>query len=492
MNWEKLFTKTIRERGYTYYRKNKIKNLEIGQSVVEADVIGTHRYHVVIKKKNNEIEKMFCDCPYANDGNNCKHMAAVIYSWEERLKETMAHSNNKKEIEAYYKEVEDILEKCHTVDAFMGVDYFIRLIMDYIERVVVSLFYDKCYMDEFNVLVYIFMLVGELGADDSYPETISFMNRMHQLWEDIYDKLDDPQRKEMYELFEIVLDESENVFICDVVIWFILTHFEKYDDLCELYEERIDYAKNQTIANDWIDAYITYLEDYEIPEEEVNRIRCKYWKYIAIRKYYINCLIEWKQYKKALDILKKYAIQDKTNSIWYKYRMIDIYELQDNKEMLKKTKGKMLFDQLIKKNYADVDLYRKLKSYYTPKEWPKQRDLLMKALSVDVRKDYFYYDDEDYEGLMHYLVELRNLRVLEEYEDLLENDYSLQILELYASVLDEQVTHFQSRTYYKFFASTLRKMKHLKGGQEFVKSFVSEWKKKYKTRYALMEELEAV
>ncbi len=28
----------------------------------------------------NSIEDMFCDCPYAEEGNYCKHMAAVLFA----------------------------------------------------------------------------------------------------------------------------------------------------------------------------------------------------------------------------------------------------------------------------------------------------------------------------------------------------------------------------------------------------------------------------
>lgn len=28
---------------------------------------------------------MACDCPYAQDGHNCKHMAAVLFEWERRV-----------------------------------------------------------------------------------------------------------------------------------------------------------------------------------------------------------------------------------------------------------------------------------------------------------------------------------------------------------------------------------------------------------------------
>ena len=32
---------------------------------------------------NGEVTDMYCSCPYALDGKNCKHMAAVLYEWSE-------------------------------------------------------------------------------------------------------------------------------------------------------------------------------------------------------------------------------------------------------------------------------------------------------------------------------------------------------------------------------------------------------------------------
>lgn len=35
--------------------------------------------NVKIRLKDSEITNLRCDCPYAYDGNNCKHMAAVLF-----------------------------------------------------------------------------------------------------------------------------------------------------------------------------------------------------------------------------------------------------------------------------------------------------------------------------------------------------------------------------------------------------------------------------
>ena len=48
----------------------------------KAVVSGSEDYSVEIVIENGKVLSMVCDCPYAEDGNNCKHMAAVLYEIE--------------------------------------------------------------------------------------------------------------------------------------------------------------------------------------------------------------------------------------------------------------------------------------------------------------------------------------------------------------------------------------------------------------------------
>lgn len=47
-------------------------------------VEGTEDYEVDIEVEDGQICEMYCTCPYVEDGNNCKHMAAVLCEIEER------------------------------------------------------------------------------------------------------------------------------------------------------------------------------------------------------------------------------------------------------------------------------------------------------------------------------------------------------------------------------------------------------------------------
>ena len=85
MEWETYFQKRILDRGYDYYFDERVEDLRINSNRVKAVVQGTDFYHVEIKLNGNKIIGMSCDCPYALDGHNCKHMAAVLYEWQLRM-----------------------------------------------------------------------------------------------------------------------------------------------------------------------------------------------------------------------------------------------------------------------------------------------------------------------------------------------------------------------------------------------------------------------
>lgn len=85
MEWETYFQKRILDRGYDYYFDDRVEDLRINSNRIKAVVNGTDFYHVEIKLNGNQIIGMSCDCPYALDGHNCKHMAAVLYEWQLRV-----------------------------------------------------------------------------------------------------------------------------------------------------------------------------------------------------------------------------------------------------------------------------------------------------------------------------------------------------------------------------------------------------------------------
>lgn len=81
-SWITLFKTHILDRGAGYAANGAVENLKIADDCISADVVGSAKYSVQISLKNNRPVAMSCTCPYAAEGKNCKHMAAVLLTAE--------------------------------------------------------------------------------------------------------------------------------------------------------------------------------------------------------------------------------------------------------------------------------------------------------------------------------------------------------------------------------------------------------------------------
>ncbi len=118
MEWKSLFRPHILARGYDYYLDDKVNITNKSDAGIEAEVEGSETYVVNIGVENETVDYMECDCPYAMDGNNCKHMAATLYQYfddnevadNDRNKEVCAGSLLQRNSEEN-KKIESLLER---------------------------------------------------------------------------------------------------------------------------------------------------------------------------------------------------------------------------------------------------------------------------------------------------------------------------------------------------------------------------------------------
>ncbi len=84
MIWARYFTNKILQRGKSYWEDGMVEDLEqADQDTYTATVYGTHSYYVSVRRLPKDRLGFSCNCPYAKDGNTCKHMAAVLFEIEE-------------------------------------------------------------------------------------------------------------------------------------------------------------------------------------------------------------------------------------------------------------------------------------------------------------------------------------------------------------------------------------------------------------------------
>lgn len=86
MKWDSIFSSEIRQRGQQYYNAGKVKYLQYQDGIYTATVYGSRAYLVKISMQEGKIQAMRCNCPYAQEGKRCKHMAAVLIAIEHQRK----------------------------------------------------------------------------------------------------------------------------------------------------------------------------------------------------------------------------------------------------------------------------------------------------------------------------------------------------------------------------------------------------------------------
>ena len=116
------FNTRILSRGYEYYEDGLVEDVLIKDNIITAKVLGTDAYDVSVEVDNGIFIDGDCTCPYASEGNYCKHMAALLYYLEnENLDENNNYTTKEKQIRNSLKninktELDDFLVELLTED----------------------------------------------------------------------------------------------------------------------------------------------------------------------------------------------------------------------------------------------------------------------------------------------------------------------------------------------------------------------------------------
>lgn len=243
MNWKKLFSKTILDRGYQYYSEGTVEDIDISDKLITAAVWGSEGYKVEITLSDGEIEDMYCSCPYAADGEYCKHMAAVLYEWSEnknaptsdtnendilfkpahtvkdraekhtaverlvaeadendirffladvltdneklclRFYNTINRQSSEVDLKGYFRQIDLIVRQYSGRNNFIdyyAADDFIAELEELVDKDIRPMIGNNNYMSSFEILSYIFVVVGNVDIDDSEGGTGTLGNDIGQ------------------------------------------------------------------------------------------------------------------------------------------------------------------------------------------------------------------------------------------------------------------------------------------------------------------------
>lgn len=356
MKWKKLFATHILERGYDYYLENAVENIDISEDVIRADVIGTEDYEVEISVNNGEVADMYCSCPYALDGRNCKHMAAVLYEWSEddeeeesanvvredffhpaytinaykkkvaaveelvsgaeeeavrsflvavlaedeklllRFHNTINKQVTKEGIKNYIRQVDIIADRYLGRNRFISyyeADGFISELEEIIDEDVRQMMDNDSYLSAFEVMNYIFVLIGDVDMDDSDGGTGMLADRIYQLWLELLAKVSAEEKKQMFDWFTSHLDGSVIDYLEEYIEQILMGEFDEkeYEQAkLDFIEDMIarseckdsDWSRDYAVGK-WAVRYLELLKEKKTSDEQIKEICKKYWNNSTVR-----------------------------------------------------------------------------------------------------------------------------------------------------------------------------------------------------------------
>lgn len=355
--------------------------------------------------------------------------------------------------------------------------------------------------EAFELTCYVFLTIGNAEIDDDGDIAIG-AGECCEYWKEIVQKAPDMQQERMYDWFSNHIgNDSVYDYMEDYLEDFRMTGFHskrllnrRLEELDEIISVEVeDYRNNpdswriyRLIRN--LDNRIDTMAELEMPRTEMLSYMEKYTFIPKILIKYAEAVYEGRDVDYAIGLLQKGKIRDADNSSAvsaYSRKLIDFYTEQDTKKELVEE----LTFQVLNCYQKDLNYINQLKEVNSEEEWLVIREDILDAESCSrIRLD-LMQKEKLYDRLMKEILKTGSISTLERYEKDLRTEYQHEIRDMYADYVQEAVENTSTRKQYRYLVTDLRKIRRYEGGKELATSIAASWKKEYKRRTALMDEL---
>ena len=546
MSFENLFYEHILLRGYDYYLEDRVIDFHLKGNKIEAVVSGYDDYNIIINLENNAVKSMYCDCPYAADGHNCKHMAAVLYTWEnneyeayddsddsldgllesasqnqlkafltkvfsddpklyERFKIFVKDKLSDYDLRKYRQSFDKIISRYAYNDNYIAaynVWDFSQKVAHFIENDV-SILVDKGYcLEAYRIISSIIEQLGYLDIEDFDGELCLIADEVDSLCHRILDVADEKATDAIYNhIADCLHNGYEQDYLHDYILNIYINCFNqpKYlKDKLEYAKAQIAYAKQKNAEHKnwgytyeiekWTTVALNILDLSHASDDELYQFCKENWECFKVRHFLIDKCMNSHDYKHAIELLEESIQLDKNDHKDlikdYRYKLKDLYKSLHYINDYKET----LWYLLTEDDKGNLGCFKEYKSLYNEKEWINQRTLLFNSLDSFYKAD-LYVEEKMFDDLLDYVINDSHLDSLIKYQEHLEKLYPKELLDKYEKELNEMAESTTGRKAYQYWVSLLRKMITIEGGLQRASSIAKQWKIKYYNRRALKEEL---
>lgn len=540
MNWEKLFDEERLIRGYDYFLRDKVFDVIITDKYISSKVEGKRNniYEVQVNFDNDEINSLYCTCPYSYSKTYCKHMVATLYKLDEinqNKKDNINKSDNIFLFKDVLKDLDENKLKKYLYDNYKDNEEFTS---KFINEFYSNFTYED-YLDYENMLNNIFKidlveLYNENGFYQESPYHRYLINFINTKIDSLYDNEHYNYVLQLiYGIYENIAEKeniSEYLNVKDIL------------SSCNYYLEKIidldDMTLNVSIY-DYILSNLKYNYDYNITPNLVG---------IAVDKNSSTSYL--KQLDEAICSLMKQDIQVNEDLLLYRYRIMNklSYPINDlNKFLYDNRRYYKIMDLLINKQIASnnldtailllnenreihgklysledtstlIDLYiftdnypkavseikniifefdiqdityiNLLKQYQSSEEWKLSMEEIIRYYSDNNNYNFLnqiYVNEGLYDKLYVNIRDNCLLDSFDEYKNYLDEKYHDEILLLYKKEILEQAKTAKYIGAYNVIVNYLTTMLGYTGSKDVVEDTIEILKNKYKNKQMLME-----
>lgn len=551
--WKDLFRTHIVERGLKYYEEGYVTSLEQTLTGYMAVVEGTDDYYVEIEIRDDQVYDMTCTCPYAADGNYCKHMAAVLYKIEEGEADTKIPANyfekvqdQKRELQEVIagipiKELQEIVFSQATSDDFLynrimtkyaliTPRHMIRLKQQvndigyhYSDRSgFVDYYHATDYTDALNTLLYenipllleknyrmeafelvncVFYEIGNRDMDDSDGGTSFVADNCYEYWQTILQECNDKEKESMFQWFQEHQENYVMDYLEDYISDFLLNEFHDEEILqkkLHMLDEKIAKFQKENYSGDSYSAY------YGVVNNITARIHL-----MQELNYSKQEIREYRQKYRNFSEIRKMEIQEYLSGGKYEEAIAVLKESKSldadkagvvaeysqqliqiyEKRNMQKEYAQELEYQVFECMQRDLEYIVKLKKLYSETEWKEQRERFLQGKTSSWIRYEFLVEEELFEELLREIQKNQSVYALDQYEKVLKKHLPNEVRDIYVQYVKKGAIQTADRKAYKYLMSYLKKITKYPNGKKIAQDIAESWRQDYKRRPAMMDEL---
>ena len=476
---------------------------------------------------------MYCDCPYAEDGHNCKHMAALLYAFDDGLKtesREVVSENRTDYIENIIKSLSEAEVKKYLLEAALKdnslYDRIILQTSEFVTEVQIQRWKNKIE----SIINGFGEKYGFIGYEDAYD---MFSEITEYIEEHIDVLIDKGQYNDAFELiccayeeinsFEIddsdggysdflsvcecnlsiIIDSADIVLKRKIFNWLLANDFEYhfYDyfeekEFLEVYlnviEEKIEFCSDgrEYILANYIETKCTILKKLNISENDIMKFRNEYRYLFSIRKRDADNCFEHGEYAEAerLAIEGKNIDKETFHLSSWSEELLEIYKTTGQTE---KNKDELMY-YIFELKHFDLNRIKELKKIVSENEWLKIRERLVNDYSF-FNKFEFLRSEKLYKELLKSIIRNNSSDLFVKYEKELVRHLPIETRDAFLDMLDKEMERASNRNWYKSIASKLCKIrKKYPDGKVLADKMAKKWAIRYKRRVAMLDELRYV